>query len=60
LGALGQDLKRVAVRCDHCVEDGFDEINRHLLVEEIRHGVDEDQPRPLPFEREVEAVGPEL
>lgn len=55
--ALGEDLEDMPVCRLHCAEHLVNEGRWHLLVEEVAHGVDEDQARHAPRERLVEAFG---
>ncbi len=50
------DLEAVPVRAVHDVEDALDVLERHVLVEEVAHRVDEDCLRLLPSQRELEHV----
>ena len=59
LGPLGQDLIGVPVRRPHHLDDGFDVIVRHVLMEEVAHRVDEDHLRCRPAERLGELLGHE-
>jgi hypothetical protein len=51
LGPLGQHLKHVLRRQRHDGEDLVDPLVRHLLVEQVAVGADEDLARPLPPQR---------
>ena len=46
--SLGQHLEDVPVGCLHGVEHSSDVFPWHALVEQIAHGVDEDEPRAPP------------
>lgn len=46
--ALGEDLEDVVVSAGHDVEDRSDVVGRYPLMEEVAHGVDEDEARLLP------------
>ena len=58
-GALGQDLVGVPVGLLHDAADGEDIVKRHVLVEEVAHGVDEDPARLGPEEGLGQLVGDE-
>jgi hypothetical protein len=51
LRSLRQYLERVPACLAHDLENGLDELARDVLVEQIAHRVDEDQPRRRPPER---------
>ena len=57
--AFGEDLEDVLVGLFHGVEHAVDEVNRHVLVKHVAHGVDEDHPRAAPFEGLVQPLGAE-
>lgn len=57
--ALGQYLKDVPVGLLHCIEDLIDEYERHLLVKQVAHRVDENHPRAEPLERLLQPLGPQ-
>src|SRR5216683_2807449 len=44
----------------HCAEDRLYEWERDVLVEEVRHRVDEDEAGALPPQRNGQALRPEL
>jgi len=50
----------VPVSLPHGAEDGLHEGKWDVLVEQIAHRVDEDQPRTFPCKRYVQALRPEL
>ena len=50
---LGEYLKRVLACPVHNLKNGFNERRRHGLVEEIGHGIDEDEARFAPFQRVI-------
>ena len=50
-GALRQDLECMSSRERHDGKDPIDRGVRQVLMEEVRHRVDEDAPRPRPAER---------
>jgi hypothetical protein len=58
-GSLGQDLERVLRTLGHHVENLSDERFWDIGVKQVRHGVDEDGPRPSPTAREIDRLRPE-
>ncbi len=42
----------------HCFEDLQDEVLRHVLVEEVAHGIDKDAFRLFPAQRQVNSISP--
>src|SRR5689334_21840688 len=56
---LRQDLEGVPVGPRHHLEDLSHVAHRNALMEYIAHRVDEDHPRPLPFERLAESRWPQ-
>jgi Glu-tRNA(Gln) amidotransferase subunit E-like FAD-binding protein len=56
LGALGQDLVAVPAGLVHDSKDLLDEGERHVPVEQVAHGIDEDGLRALPAEGEGKGV----
>ena len=56
---LRQDLEGVPARLDHHVEDLLQVSERDLLVKEVAHRVDEDEPGPSPTQRGLQSRGPE-
>ena len=55
LGSLGEDLVRVLGRVPHGAGYAADELQRHLVMEEIGHRIDEDSPPCLPGPRQQES-----
>ena len=53
LRSLGEHLVGVLGRLPDHVEDLCDELDGHILVEEIAHRVHEDEPRGVPASRHV-------
>lgn len=49
--ALGQDLERMLGRLGHHAKDSLDIVERHVLVKEIAHRVDEHAAGLCPPER---------
>ena len=60
LGPLSEHLECVPLRRRHDVEDALDELERHDLVEEVAHRVDEDHPRASPPQRLLETARREI
>ena len=56
LGAFGEHLKAVPMRLLHHGEDTLNEIDWHILMKEIAHGIDEDRLRLLPAQWQLEHV----
>ena len=56
LGAFGQDLEAVPVRPGHDIEHALDVGERHAVVEQIAHRVDEHGLRLLPPEWQLQHV----
>jgi len=44
------------VRAAHHIEDLLDEVDGHVFVEEVAHGVDEDDLRLLPTQRDFQCL----
>ena len=59
LGSLGKDLIAVPSGPVHSVKDLMNEIQGHLFVKEVAHGVDEHHLRLLPSERQSKHAGME-
>ena len=51
VASLGQDLKGMLRRVEHRIERARDELERHILMEQIAHRVDEDHSGTLPLQR---------
>lgn len=56
LGTFREDLERVMGTGQHDVEDPLDERQRHILLEQVTHRVDEDQSRQLPPQRYRQSI----
>jgi len=54
--AFGQYLKDVLRASHHGVEDTLNELKRHVLMEDVTHGVHKDHSRPRPSERRLQEV----
>ncbi len=52
---LGEDLEHVLFSSRHHVEDLFNVSDWDFVVEKIAHGVDKDDPRPFPAQRDRES-----
>lgn len=60
LGSLREYLEGVPVRAPHPGKDLINEAVRHILMEQIRHRVNEDTTRLLPVQRQIQPVREEL
>jgi hypothetical protein len=56
LWPFGENLKCVLRTFFHHGEYALDEIDWHILVEQVAHGVDKDQSRRLPSEGDREGL----
>src|ERR1700689_3701368 len=57
--SFGEDLEHMPVCSLHDLEDRRNVFIRYLLVEEVAHRVDKDEPGAAPSKRLIEPSGPE-